>query len=98
VSQATPDSWGALRARVTAAIARREAAFADTASAWARFARAQGWSRDDVEVLWDGLTEDVVRRYAREADPAQGPLARREVLAAMGALRERVLKELELSP
>lgn len=98
MSQAAPDSWDAVRARVTAAIARRDAAFAETATAWARFARAQGWSRDDLQALWDGLTEDVVRRYTREADPARSKLARQEVLAAMAGLRERVLEELELEP
>jgi hypothetical protein len=95
VTQPNPESWEPLRERLAAAVARRDAVFADTASAWARFARAQGWTRGDLETLWDGLTEDIVRRYAREGDPSARRRARREALAAMGALRRRILEELE---
>ncbi len=90
----TPESWEARRSRVAALIASRDAVLDETAVAWVRFAREQGWSRGDLEGLWDGLTEDVVRRYVR--DPA-GHLAevRREVLGTMAALRARIVDSLE---
>ncbi len=94
MSQATPDSWDAVRSRVAAWIACREAVLDETAAAWVRFARAEGWSPSDVAALWDGLTEDLVRRYARPGPGAAATRARAvrgDVLAAMAALRERIL-------
>ena len=88
MSSAAPESWDTLRSRIATLIARREAVLVETARAWADFARAQGWSRSDVEALWDGLTEDLVRRYAAT------DAVRRDVLAAMAALRERILEGL----
>lgn len=91
---ATPDSWEPIRARLQALIAEREALLEDAAGAWARFARGRGWSRHDVECLWEGLTEDLVRRCARErADEAAA--AREAVLAVMATLRQRILAGLE---
>jgi hypothetical protein len=93
VSQADPDPWQATRARVAELLARREATFDDTAAAWTRFARDAGWRRADLEALWEGLTEDLVRRYARNGEAGRDTV-RADVLAAMAALRERVLREL----
>jgi hypothetical protein len=85
-----PDAWDALRARLDALFASRDATLEDTARAWAGFARAQGWSRADVERLWEGLTEDVVRCYARAPGDRLAE-TQREVLAVMAAVRERIL-------
>jgi len=90
MSQATPDSWEPLRARVATLLAHRNAVLDETAAAWAGFAREAGWTRGDVEALWDGLTEDLVRRYGKTG----ADTTRADVLAAMAALRERVLRRL----
>jgi hypothetical protein len=88
-SGATPDSWDAVRSRVTALLAQRRAVLDETASAWVQFARAQGWTRTDLDALWDGLTEDVVRRYGRH-DPGEARVVRGDVLTTMAELRERI--------
>ena len=93
MSPAAPESWDTIRSRVAALLVRREVVLDETAAAWVEFARAEGWSRSDVEALWEGLTEDLVRRYAH--DRATHPDdVRRGVLAAMAALRARVLERL----
>jgi hypothetical protein len=93
VSNAGPDSWDAVRSRLTTLLARRETVLADTAAAWAAFARSAGWTRSDVDALWEGLTEEALRRYARGAgDGAR--TARGDVLATMAAIRDRIVKEL----
>jgi hypothetical protein len=91
VSQATPESPEALRARVAALLLRRDAVLDETAAAWAGFARSAGWSPADLEALWDGLTEDLVRRYARAPVPEA---TRQDVVATMTALRARILARL----
>src|SRR5262249_33115077 len=88
MSQAGPESWDALRSRLPALLTRREAVLDETAAAWARFARDAGWSRADLDALWEGLTEDVVRRYGRE-HPRDGAAVRGDVLATMAAIRDR---------
>ncbi len=90
----TTPGWERVRSRVAALVARRNAVLEETALAWARFARDQGWSRSDVETLWEGLTEDLVRRYARGDRPDGQDATRREVLAVMTGLRNRITKEL----
>ena len=93
MSHAGPDAWEPLRSRLSALLARREALLEETAAAWARFARAAGWSRTDFALLWEGLTEDLLRRYSH--DPAKdGPTVRGDVLATMTAIRDRIAKEL----
>jgi hypothetical protein len=96
VSTPTPDAWDVARSRVTALIARRAAVLDETAAAWARFAHGQGWTRADLDALWEGLTEDVVRRYSRESPPprADAKTVCEDVLATMAAIRDRILKEL----
>jgi hypothetical protein len=81
---------------VTALIARRTAVLEETAAAWARFARGQGWTRGDLDAFWEGLTEDVVRRTLRTAPPerADARTVREDVLATMAAIRDRIRKEL----
>lgn len=93
MSQAAPDSWDAVRSRVMALLARRAAVLDETASAWARFARAQGWTRADLDALWEGLTEDLVRRLTRDR-PGDARTARGDVLQTMADIRERIAKEL----
>lgn len=93
MSHATPDSWDAARSRVTALLARRRTVLDETAAAWVRFARAQGWTRADLDALWEGLTEDVVRRYGRDR-PGEARAVRGDVLATMAELRERILEGL----
>lgn len=90
----SPDPLEGFRARLATLIAEREALLEDAASAWARFARGRGFSRSDVECLWEGLTEDLLRRCARERG-GDARAARDDVLAAMTALRGRVLAGLE---
>ena len=96
MSAPTPDAWEAVRSRVTALIARRPAVLDETAAAWARFARGQGWTRGDLDAFWEGLTEDVVRRYLRAPAPerADARTVREDVLATMAAIRDRIRKEL----
>ena len=91
-----PDSWEATRTRVTALIARRAAVLDETAAAWTRFARGQGWTAGDLDAFWEGLTEDVVRRYLRAPAPggADARTVREDVLATMAALRDRIRKAL----
>jgi hypothetical protein len=81
---------------VTTLIARRTAVLEETAAAWARFARGQGWTRGDLDAFWEGLTEDVVRRTLRTAPPerADARTVREDVLATMAAIRDRIRKEL----
>ena len=93
MSPTGPDSWDALRSRLTTLFARREAVLEETATAWARFARDAGWSRTDLDALWEGLTEDVVRRYSRER-ASDGAAVRGDVLATMAAIRDRIAREL----
>jgi len=93
MSQAGPESWDALRSRLTALLTRRDTVLDETAAAWARFARDAGWSRTDLDALWEGLTEDVVRRYGRER-PRGGATVRGDVLATMAAIRDRIAREL----
>jgi len=93
MSQAGPDSWDALRSRLTALLTRRDAVLDETAAAWARFARDAGWSRTDLDALWEGLTEDVVRRYGRER-AVDAATVRADVLATMAAIRDRIAREL----
>jgi hypothetical protein len=93
VSQAVPDSWDAVRSRVMALLARRAAALDETASAWACFARAQGWTRADLDALWEGLTEDLVRRLSRDR-PGDARTVRRDVLQTMAEIRARIAREL----
>jgi hypothetical protein len=96
VNAPTPESWEAARSRVTALITRRMAVLDETAAAWARFARGQGWTSGDLDAFWEGLTEDVVRRYLRAPAPgrADARTVREDVLAAMAAIRDRIRKEL----
>jgi hypothetical protein len=93
MSQAAPDAWDAARARVAALIARRAAILDETAGDWARFARSAGWTAADLDALWDGLTEDLVRRYGH-ASHGDARTVRADVLATMTALRERIVREL----
>jgi len=86
----TPGPWEAIRSRVAGLVARRDAVLAETARAWVGFARRQGWSPEDVERLWEGLTEDLVRQVAR-ARTSETAGVRREVLAVMAGLRGRIL-------
>ena len=91
-----PDSWEATRSRVTALIARRAAVLDETAAAWARFARGQGWTAGDLDAFWEGVTEDVVRRLLRAPVPdgTDARTVREDVLATMTALRDRIRKAL----
>lgn len=91
---ASPDPFEAVRARLAALIAEREVLLEDAASAWVRFARARSWSRSDVECLWEGLTEDLLRRCAR-GHRGDARAARDAVLAVMAALRGRIVTGLE---
>ena len=93
MSHAGPEPWDAVRARLCTLLARREAVVSDTAAAWAAFARGAGWTRADVEALWEGLTEETLRRYARRSGDGSRT-ARDDVLAAMAALRDRIVREL----
>lgn len=93
VSNAGPDSWDAVRSRLATLLARREAVLADAAAAWTAFARSAGWTPGDVDALWEGLTEEALRRYARGTGEG-ARTARGDVLGAMAAIRDRIVKEL----
>lgn len=88
------DRWEELRAHVARLVARREASLEEAALAWTEFLRRQGWSRGDVDLLWEGLTEELLRRLHRQRDAVR-PELRREVLGVMAAVRTRVLAALE---
>lgn len=88
------DRWEGLRARVARLVAGREARIEEVAEAWTEFLRRQGWSRGDVDLLWEGLTEELLRRLHRQPE-VNCPGLRREVLAVMAAVRTRVLASLE---
>jgi hypothetical protein len=94
MSEPAPESWDSVRSRLTTLLVRRAAVLDDTAAAWVRFARETGWRRADMAALWDGLTEDLVRRYTKTR-PETAETVRQDVLAAMNALRERILTEVE---
>jgi hypothetical protein len=94
VSEPVPESWDSLRSRLATLLAHRAAVLDDTAAAWVHFARETGWRRADMEALWDGLTEDLVRRFTKNR-PETAETVRQDVLAAMGALRDRILTKVE---
>jgi len=87
------DRWEELRGRVARLVACREARLEEAALAWTDFLRRQGWSRGDVDLLWEGLTEELLRRLHRQRPT--DPELRRQVLAVMAAVRTRVLAGLE---
>jgi hypothetical protein len=91
MSNAGPDSWDAVRSRLTALLARRKAVLDETARR-ARFARQAGWTRGDLDALWEA-DRGLVRRYARR-DRRDAATARGDVLATMAAIRDRIAKEL----
>jgi hypothetical protein len=78
---------------VLALLARRAAVLDETASAWAGFARAQGWTRGDLDALWEGLTEDLVRRLSRDRS-GDARTVRGDVLQTMADIRARIAREL----
>ena len=89
--------WEAARDRVQALLAERDRVLAEAAGAWVDFARRQAWSASDLALLWEGLTEALVRRYAGAgAGASRG--ARDEVLAVLARLRARIVAELARPP
>lgn len=91
------ERWESLRSRAAALLAERDRRVAETAREWARFAQARGLTRADVECLWEGLTEELLRRCARRRG-VPAAILRREVLTTMGSLRARVLDGLARTP
>jgi hypothetical protein len=62
---------------------------------WSAALRGQGLSVRDLDVLWEGLTEDAVRRLLRSPLGPAGPEAlRRETHEVITRVRERVETEL----
>jgi hypothetical protein len=67
----------------------------DLAREWSAALRGQGLSVRDLDELWQGLTEDAVRRLLRSPLGAAGPEAlRRETQEVIARVRERVETEL----
>ena len=61
------------------------------AQEWTRALRGQRLSRADLEELWAGLTEELVRRVGRLDDDRWTPQAwRREAREIVARVRERV--------
>jgi hypothetical protein len=62
---------------------------------WSAALRGQGLSVRDLDELWEGLTEDAVRRLLRSRQGAAGPEAvRHETHEVIRRVRERVETEL----
>lgn len=89
--------WEAARGRVESLLAERDRVLAETAAAWVDFARRQGWSASDLTLLWEGLTETLVRRYAGAGAGASRGV-RDEVVAVLAWLRARIVAELARPP
>lgn len=67
----------------------------ELAREWSAALRGQGLSVRDLEALWEGLTEEAVRRLLRSPQGAAGPEAlRRETNEVIARVRERVETEL----
>ncbi len=67
----------------------------DLARDWSAALRGQGLSVRDLDELWEGLTEDAVRRLLRSPLGTVGPEAlRRETHEVIARVRERVETEL----
>jgi hypothetical protein len=67
----------------------------DLAREWSAALRGQGLSVRDLDELWEGLTEDAVRRLLRSPLGSAGPDAlRRETQEVIARVRERVENEL----
>jgi hypothetical protein len=67
----------------------------DLARDWSAALRGQGLSLRDLDELWEGLTEDAVRRLLRSPLNTAGPDAlRRETQEVIARVRERVETEL----
>jgi hypothetical protein len=67
----------------------------DLAREWSAALRGQGLSVRDLDELWEGLTEDAVRRLLRSPLGSAGPDAlRRETQEVIARVRERVETEL----
>jgi len=58
---------------------------------WSRALKGQGFSQDDLDELWAGLTEDAVRRLTRDGAGEAGAAAiGREAHEVISRVRERV--------
>ena len=89
--------WDAAGDRVRTLLTQRDRMLAETTAAWVDFAQREGWSASDLALLWEGLTEALVRRYAgAEAGASRG--ARDEVLGVLARLRARIVAELARPP
>ena len=67
----------------------------DLAREWSAALRGQGLSVRDLDELWQGLTEEAVRRLLRSPLGTVGPEAlRRETQEVIARVRERVETEL----
>jgi hypothetical protein len=88
------DPGEVVRSRILALLLSREDVLNETAARWQRFALSQGWSAGDLRQLWEGLTEDLVRRYAAGGADRRRRV-RKDVLQTMGVLRDRIVAGLE---
>jgi hypothetical protein len=59
---------------------------------WSRALKGQGFSQEDLDELWAGLTEDAVRRLTRDGPGEAGAAAAigREAHEVITRVRERV--------
>jgi hypothetical protein len=60
------------------------------AEEWTRALRGQGLSEADLDELWAALTEDAVRRGARQASAWGAQAWRREAQEVVARVREKV--------
>jgi hypothetical protein len=73
----------------------RDRLVVELAREWSAALRGQGLSVRDLDELWEGLTEDAVRRLLRSPLGAAGAEAvRRETHEVIARVRERVETEL----
>jgi hypothetical protein len=67
----------------------------ELAREWSAALRGQGFSPRDLDALWEGLTEEAVRRLLRSPSGAVGAEAiRREANEVIARVKERVEAEL----
>jgi len=67
----------------------------ELANEWSAALRGRGFSPKDLDALWEGLTEDAVRRLLGSSSGAVGAEAiRREAIEVIARVKERVEAEL----
>jgi hypothetical protein len=70
--------------------AERDRLVHELAVEWTAALRGQGLAPRDLDELWGGLTEEVVRRLLRKEEAAGREAVRREAQEVIARVKERV--------